>query len=853
MSEVIHQIFQFLGYLFLVAGWIIVFILIFNAYQYRRKRKWLEAQKYTTLLIQVPKNNEKSPLAAELMFASLHGIFRPLKERLREGSFQEHISFEIVSVNKFIRFYVHTPVHLRDFVEGQIYAQYPTVEISEVDDYTESFKPEKLNFIGTELLLTKPEFYPIKTFSNFEVDPLAGITAVLGKLDESEQVWVQLLARPSDDSWQARSIAYINALKQGRIGGRKLGILIGFIKFLISLAKLVVAPPSKAPEEKKLPGPVEQAIKAIEDKATKLGFEVKIRLLLISDKDPLTMKTKLSSVVGAFKQFNIANLNGFTAGKFLFNQDSFLQDYKGRVFVDKGFVLNIEELASIYHLPNVTVETPNIVWAGAKKGEPPSNLPIEGSVPAEELTVFAQTDFRHAKHKFGIKTDDRRRHIYVIGKTGMGKTTMFENMVINDILAGRGVGVVDPHGEFIDTLLDYIPKERIQDVILFRPGDREYPIGFNLLQDVSHDFKGIVASGVVGIFKKIFAESWGPRLEYILRNTILALLDYPGATLLGINRMLTDKDYRKEVVKHILDPVIRDFWIKEYASYDQKFRTEAIAPIQNKVGQFLSTSTIRNIVGQSESTFNIREAMDNKKILLVKLAKGEIGEDNAALLGAMIITKIQLAAMSRIDTPEEDRVDFYLYVDEFQNFATEAFATILSEARKYRLNLALANQYIAQMPDKVRDAIFGNVGTIISFRVGPQDAAFLEKEFEPVFDANDLINLDKYHIYIKLAVDGVTTPAFSATTLPLPTKKFGYKDEIIKASRERYTRPREEIEEAIKKWAEPIVPERKIEKEKFEKIVDIRGEVWYRPKYSEKEELEKEVLKEGEVVDLNKS
>ncbi|MBI2263370.1 type IV secretion system DNA-binding domain-containing protein [Candidatus Berkelbacteria bacterium] len=385
--------------------------------------------------------------------------------------------------------------------------------------------------------------------------------------------------------------------------------------------------------------------------------------------------------------------------------------------------------------------------------------------------------------------------MYSIGKTGTGKSTMLSNMIIDDIKEGRGVAVVDPHGDLVRHILNFIPENRIEDVVYFNPTDREHPLGFNILEAVEPDLKNIVASGVVGIFKKIFGDvSWGPRLEYILRNVILALLDYPNATLLEVMRVLTDKDFRKEVVSKLTDPVIRDFFINEYEKYDPKFRTEAIAPIQNKVGQFLSSSTIRNIVGQKASTFDIEHLMNNHKILLLNLSIGEIGEDSSALLGAMLITKIQLTAMRRAARPEEERADFYLYVDEFQNFATESFAVILSEARKYHLNLILTNQYIAQMPEVVASAVFGNVGTVVAFRVGATDAGFLVKEFEPVFDAIDLVNLDNYHIYIKMSIDGVTSPAFSAKTLAPRRDSYGLIEQIINASRQKYGKGREEIE-----------------------------------------------------------
>jgi len=425
-----------------------------------------------------------------------------------------------------------------------------------------------------------------------------------------------------------------------------------------------------------------------------------------------------------------------------------------------------------------------------------------------DITFFAKTNFRNQEQVFGIKTDDRRRHMYVIGKTGMGKTNLLENLAIQDIQKGHGIAFIDPHGDTAEKLIKAIPSNRINDVIYLNPSDQEFPIAFNVMEKVDPEYRHLVASGLVGVFKKIWADSWGPRLEYILRNAILALLEYPGSTLLGVTRILVDKSYRARVVEKITDPVVRSFWVDEFSQWNDRVLQEVISPIQNKVGQFLSSSLIRNIVGQTVSSFNIREVMDQRKILIINLSKGRIGEDNGALLGAMMITKIQLAAMGRVDIPEDDRKDFYLYVDEFQNFATESFANILSEARKYHLNLVLANQYVTQIDETVRDAIFGNAGSIISFRVGAMDAEFLEKEFEPVFMMNDIINLPKYQIYLKLMIDGIAGDAFSATTLPpIKLEDAGNEAKIIQSSRERYSSSREEVEDKIRRWSGMLTAE----------------------------------------------
>ena len=441
--------------------------------------------------------------------------------------------------------------------------------------------------------------------------------------------------------------------------------------------------------------------------------------------------------------------------------------------------------------------------------------PVKNNFTANpEVNIFASTNFRNQQRKFGIRLDDRRRHMYVVGKTGMGKTTMLENMVLNDIYAGHGVGVVDPHGDFAEKIINYIPPHRINDVVYFNPADLNYPIGFNILEMINPDHKHLVASGLMGVFKKIWVDMWSSRMEYILNNTILALLDFPNTTLLGINRLLSDADYRKRVVQTIKDPVVKSFWNIEFASYNDRYRQEAVAPIQNKIGQFLSASVIRNIVAQVKSKIDIRNIMDERKIFIMNLSKGRIGEDNSKLLGGMLITKIQLAAMERVDTPEDERADFFLYVDEFQNFATESFSHILSEARKYHLGLIMAHQYMEQLDETVLAAVLGNVGTISTFRVGSTDSEVLAKEFAPVFLEEDLINLPKYNIYLKLMIDGVASRPFSADTLPpigYPTDSF---EKIVKVSRERYAVAREDIEDKIMSWSGMGSSEEKIEPQK---------------------------------------
>lgn len=421
----------------------------------------------------------------------------------------------------------------------------------------------------------------------------------------------------------------------------------------------------------------------------------------------------------------------------------------------------------------------------------------------KEIIFLGETNFRGDRMRFGIKQDDRRRHMYVVGSTGMGKSEFLKSIAIQDIEAGHGIAFIDPHGDPSIELLDYIPEDRIKDVIYFDPGDLEFPIAFNVMEKVDFEYRHLVASGLLGVFKKIFGpEVWSGRMEYILNNTILALLEVPDSTLLGINRMFANKDYRKSVVANLRDPIVKSFWIDEFAKYADKFATEATAAIQNKIGQFISNNLIRNIIGQSHSTIDIRKVMDERKILIVNISRGRVGEDASRLLGALLVTKIQLGAMSRVDVPEPERKDFYLIVDEFQHFATESFANILSEARKFHLSLVMAHQYIKQMEEPVMDAVFGNVGTLVSFRVGAEDAEFLEKWFTPDFLMSDIVNLGKRQMYLKLMIDGISSKGFSAITLErFPRPEVSYKDKIIEHSRQQYSTKRDVVEKNIAEWA----------------------------------------------------
>ncbi|MFC1647630.1 type IV secretory system conjugative DNA transfer family protein [Patescibacteria group bacterium] len=833
------------------------------------------AKRFQVLEVRVSKENETGPIVAEQIFSSMHGIYHKLGFwRTLFGTTQDRISLEIANLGSHIKFYVAFPVKYKNFIEGQIYAQYPDVEIEEVKDYSiiekmevsmgenlekpaneealvpvndlpkiqpkkefKDFDPFK-NIYGTELTFTDPVIYPIKRYVQFEdkitrmaVDPIAGVTATLAKLnDVEEQAWIQVVVRPLSDKWRILFTKCVKIVNKGVwanieklqktytkmyctrnkiwrvvffpmyfvfwLQGLKVGTKISFkADDRASSDDDIEDLTSKSHERESSAG-------AAMDKVVKLLYEANVRILYLQkNKNPESAKIKLREIAGSFKQFNIPQINGFKINNYISGKEA-LDKYRSRV-IDDPFVLNVEELATVYHLPNQTVATPNIFWVKSRKLEPPVDLPEPKGELADDLTLMGRSNFRGIRKTFGIKGLDRRRHVYIIGKTGMGKTTLLENMIFSDIQAGKGVAVIDPHGDLAESVLDFIPANRTNDVILFDPTDRDFPIAFNMLETKDPSLNTIISSGLVGIFKKIYADSWGPRLEHILRNTILSLLHYPNTTMLGITRILQDKDYRRKVVRKLEDPVLRAFWEKEFEPMQDRMKIEAISPIMNKVGQFLSSPIVRNIVGQPKSTVNLRFAMDKKKIIIVNLSKGKLGEDNSSLLGSMLITKFQIDAMSRADIPEKDRTDFYLYVDEFQNFATEAFATILSEARKYKLNLTMANQYIAQMPDEVRDAVFGNVGTILSMQIGFDDAEYMSQQYgEEVLPA-DLVSLSKYTAYTRLLVDGMPSKTFSLDTLPPPELEVeeGRSDRIRKVVRERYAKKREMVEDKINRWS----------------------------------------------------
>lgn len=738
------------------------------------------------LLLQVPRTNDKKELAAEQMFASLHGLLTIPTPGVLKAAKRERLSFEIAVRGKRIGFYVWVPRYLVSYVEEQIYAQYPTVHITEVEDYA-AHRPDDETYqtqLVTELKFIGNNALPIKTFQSFEVDPLAAITATLAKFGDDEEAWLQLLIRPASRNWHRASERYVAKMK-GQTSMTTTGLL-----------SVLWAPPETKAETTKLTDDQQTRVGAAEQKVQKLAFETQVRVVYRGNTLKQQAQLQMQSIIASYKQFNSTYLNGFEA-KRVADDPSLATHFRNRTFNRLGFMCNIEEVATLYHLPHTTVETPYIMWATSQTAEPPANLPVVTEATHDTLSPVAATNFRGHNTMFGMPRSDRGRHLYIIGQTGTGKSGLLELLTISDIYSPYGFAVIDPHGDYAQNILKRIPPERAADVVYFNPADTDFPMGFNPLEIYDPKLKTHTSSELIGVIKRMFDYSWGPRLEYILRYCLLALLEYPQATMLDITRMLTEKKFRADVLQYVHDPVVRNFWTIEFASWNEKFMTEAVAPILNKVGAFTANPLVRNIIGQPKSSFNIRQIMDERKILIVNLSRGLVGEDNAALLGALLVTKIQMAAMSRADIAGEDRMPFYLYVDEFQNFATDSFATILSEARKYGLNLTVANQYIAQMLPEVKDAVFGNVGSVVTFRTSADDAHAMLKYFEPKFTDHDLVHMHNRHFAISMTIEGEKVQAFSAISLNLPAFQFDYSEQIIQHSRTTYSQTREQVERYV--------------------------------------------------------
>ncbi len=734
---------------------------------------------------------------------------------------KDHFSFEIVrSQDGLISFYVVVPQYLASFTEQQIHAQFPSAQVEIVSDYN-IFSPKNV-VLSAYASLKKIHILPIKTYLNLNVDPLNAITNPLTKIAEDDGAVIQIIARSAKKEWHHFPAKVAYHMQQGKsfseaISEAKFNLLREISKIFSEAFKSEKKKKEREEEKKQRQlSPMEQEmVKSIESKNSKAGLDVNIRII-VSAKTKEMAKTYLENITNSFAQYTLYHYgNGFNFS--ITSSEKIVNDFIYRSFDEEtSFILNTEELTSIFHFPLPITETPNIRWLIARKAPAPVEVPKEGIILGKNIYRGEETLIR-------IKRDDRRRHVYIIGKTGTGKTVLISNMVKQDILNGEGVGVIDPHGDLIEDILSCIPKERVEDVILFDASDTERPIGLNMLEAKTEAQKDFAVQEMIAIFYKLFPpEIIGPMFEHNMRNVMLTLMadiKNPG-TIAEIPRMFSDPDYAKVWVEKLKDPVVRAFWEKEMARTTEFHKSEMLGYLISKVGRFVENELMRNIIGQAHSGIDFREVMDKQKILLVNLSKGKIGEVNANLLGLVIVSKLQMAAMARADLPEAERKDFYLYIDEFQNFITDSIATILSEARKYRLCLTLAHQYLGQLlvsssvigggggEARIRDAVLGTVGTFITFKIGIEDAEILAKEYKPVFNEYDLVNVEKFNAYVKLLVDNQPIRPFSMVTLPPKPGDRKIAEMVRQLSRLKYGRPKALVEKEILERSQLGMPAR---------------------------------------------
>jgi len=723
ISTIQYWLFLLMIFLFAVIG-LVFFSYVFVLW-WRNKDREKYSLEYVLLQIAVPFNNEIKIDAAEQMFASLYSLKKG--GWLKFLRLQPHISFEIVAKHEDLRFYVSVPRKLRDLVEKQIHSAYPDAEIIEVPEYNIFTENGRVAF--AELEIKKSVYNPIKCYKDLPVDPLSAITTSLAKMEPEEGAAIQIMISPADSSWQKKGRAYISGVKKTEADPQK-------AKFKVDA----------------------KTLEAIENKCSKPGFNTFIRIVVCSHSLEQA-KSHLSNIKSAFSQF-ASDLNYFGSRK-IWLKTGFMIDfiYRYQPVLRWGgkTVLNSEELATIFHFPNKQIETPHIFWLYSKRAPAPIQIPKEG-------LYLGKSVYRGVSRPVFISDDDRRRHIYIIGKTGTGKTELLRDLILQDIRNGKGVCLIDPH-DLAEDLLNYIPPERAEDVIYFDPSNTERPMGLNLLEAYTEDQKHMVTTAIINLMYKLYdpykTGIIGPRFEHAIRNAMLTVMSEPGNTFVEVVRCLTDSRFVQEMLPKVQDPMVRRYWTDQIAQTSDFHKSEVLDYIVSKFGRFVTNKMMRNIIGQSKSSFDFRKVMDEGKILIINLAKGKIGEENSSFLGLVLVPKILIAAMSRADISEEQRRDFYLYVDEFQNFATPDFAQILSEARKYRLNLCVANQFIGQMEEEIKNAVFGNIGTLIAFRVGVTDASYLQHEFQPTFGEDDLLNIERFHAYVKTIVRNEPVPPFS--------------------------------------------------------------------------------------------
>ena len=710
----------------LILACIVFAVLVYLLIQWWKHRDREEySLRFVHLLIALPKDNEIKIDAAEQMFAGLHAL-------KKEGFFaflksEDHFAFEIVALHEDIKFYVTCPANLRDFIEKQINGAYPGAEISEVDEPNIFSEGGKVSFAA--LKLKDQTYFPMKTYKDLPTDSLSLVTSAMSKMQQGDGAILQFVLQPEGHGWQDRGHSFLASTKRKEADPQKA---------------------SYSNDPKKLD--------SIDTKVSKPGFRTAIRVVVCST-DQHSAESHLHNIMGSFAQFTSPN-NHIEKTRIWIKQ-LFMIDfiYRYMPLFGRGVsIFNSEELASMIHMPNKTVETHHIHWLKAKNAPAPASIPTSG-------LYIGKSRYRGDSKPIYISEKDRQRHMYIVGKTGTGKSEFLKDMILQDIRDGKGMAVIDPHGELVEDLLMMMPPNRAEEVIYFNPSNTDRPMGLNMMEAETEEQMHFVAGSIIGLMYKLYDPHKtgiiGPRFEHAIRNAMLTIMAEPGSTFIELVRVLTDTKFLQELLPKVKDPVVRRYWTDQIAQTSDFHKSEVLDYIVSKFGRFITNKTMRNIIGQSKSAFNLREVMDNGKILLVNLSKGALGEEDAKFLGLIMVPKILAAAMSRVDVPMEQRRDFYLYVDEFQNFATQDFATILSEARKYKLNLIVANQFVAQIEEDVKNAVFGNVGTLITFRVGVPDANFLQHEFAPVFAESDLTNIERFHVYIKTIVANEPIPSFS--------------------------------------------------------------------------------------------
>lgn len=716
----------------LVGGSLVLVALFFGRYLmawYRDRDREKYSLESVLLQITVPRDNEIKIDATEQLISSLYSIKKPTGFMGLKP--QAHISLEIVALHESIKFFVSTHKSLQDLIEKQIHGAYPDAEVKVVPEY--NIFSEKGQTAYAMYTLRAGNHFPFKTFRDLPTDPMSALTSAMAKMQEDEGAVVQMLISPADNKWKEAGKAFVKKEKEpAKPDG----------------------PPKAPPDAKQL--------EAVEGKLSKNGFNVALRVVTSSSSKE-NAKAHLSNIKAAFEQFN-GPYNGFSGMK-IKSEKNFMTDfiYRYMPMFDKTPVFTADEVASVYHFPNKSITTPHISWLPARSAPASEKIPTSG-------LYLGKSIFRGTERPVYISEADRERHMYIIGRTGTGKTTLMKTLMLQDIMAGKGIAFIDPHGDAAEEMLSLIPPHRAKDVIYFNPGDVDRPFGMNMLEASSEDEKHFITTEIIGLMYKLYDPNKtgiiGPRFEHGIRNAMLTVMSKPGNTFVEVMRIMQDPEYVKELLPLVTDPVVRRYWTDQIAHTADFHKSEVLDYTVSKFGRFVTNRMLRNIIGQSQSSFNFRQIMDEGKILIVNLSKGTMGEENSNFLGLILVPKILAAAMSRANLPEEQRRPFYLYVDEFQNFATDTFATILSEARKYKLNLTVANQFIGQMPEDIKNAIFGNVGTIMTYRVGVTDANFLQHEFSPVFNEADLVNIEAWHVYVKTQVNGEPIPPFSMFVKP---------------------------------------------------------------------------------------